>query len=263
MEPPVFKERFLIDVASGQRIATTLDGDGNNGLWLDDAKFVFVRKTGGLAKVGTWLYDRHTNASVRIAPAQLETTRMRLLRGGKEIWAVSSAGGAVVTRAKVDGSGAEELGPSMMFPPLQFPEGPPVNLGLPSAPAPAPAAAKAPPAPPAAPTSTPPVVMVPMKSAMPSPAPLAPAAAPQVLYGLCWGGTTGPSHTAYFSAPFEVHTMNQAGWTTAYRQYLRTKYDFAGNVRCATAQSLATAKQRVDAMRTQRWTVVETGWKSP
>jgi hypothetical protein len=183
---------------------------------------------------------------------------MTLLRGGKEIWAVSSAGGAVVTRAKVDGSGSEELGPSMMFPPLQFPEGPPVDLGLTPAPvAAAPPAGAVPPPPPPAPAA--PVAVVPVKP----PAPTAPSAAPQTLYGLCWGGTMGPSHTAYFSAPFEVRAMNQAGWTSAYQQYLQTKYEFTGRVRCATAQSLAIAKQRVEQMRAQRWTVVETGWKSP
>jgi hypothetical protein len=48
-----------------------LPEDADNGMWLDDSLFAFVRKTGGLAGVGTWLYDRKTNASKRIAPAQL------------------------------------------------------------------------------------------------------------------------------------------------------------------------------------------------
>jgi hypothetical protein len=258
-EPPVFKERLLVDLASGKRTTTTLDADASNGKWLDDSYFVYSRKTGGLAKVGTWLYDRRTNESKRIAPAQLETTRMTLLRGGKEIWAVSSAGGVAVTRAKVDGSGSEELGASMMFPPLQFPAGPPVNLGL--APASAPVAT-APTPPAAAPAPVAPLAVTPAKPAAPA-APTAPVTSEpaQVLYGLCWGEATGPSHTAYFSAPFEVHQMNQAGWMSAYQQDLQTKYQFAGRVRCTTAQSLELAKQRADFMRTQKWTVVETGWK--
>lgn len=132
-EPAVFKERFLIDLASGQKIPTSLPADADNGMWLDDSKFAYVRKTGGLSGVGTWVYDRHTNESKRIAPAQLETTRMTLLRGGREIWAVNTAGGVTLTRAKVDGSGSEDLGPSQMFAPMQFPVGPPVDLGLTSA----------------------------------------------------------------------------------------------------------------------------------
>ena len=259
MSPDIFKERFLIDLATGQKIPTTLPEDADNGMWLDDSLFAFVRKTGGLAGVGTWLYDRKTNASKRIAPAQLETTRMRLLRGGNEVWAVNTAGGTTLWRAKVDGSGAEDLGPSQMFAPVQFPSGPPLDLGLKAAPptplasAPTPVASVAPVAAPVAPKP-----IVPSASAPPT----ASAAPPPTPYAVCWGRQP-PAHTVYFGAPFQVHAMNVAGWSAAYKQYLADKYQFTGVIQCATSQSLAASQQRaqqtMDTLRA-RWTVVTTSW---
>ena len=260
MEPPIFKERFLLDLVSGQKIATSLTQDADGGLWLDASKLAYPRKTGGLSGVGTWLYDRNTNASIRISPTQLETTRMVLLRDGKEIWAVSSA--AVLFRAKVDGSGAEELGPSQMFAPLQFPTGTPVDLGLPPPP---PAAAAAPALAPPGAAAAPTIVRPAQPATPPTPAAAAaPAPAPQQLYAVCWGGQTGPDATAYFAAPFEVRTLNNAGWSAAFKAFLQDKYAFNGLVHCATAQSLATANQHIQQNQDQkraRWKIVETDWK--
>jgi hypothetical protein len=261
MSPEIFKERFLIDLMSGQKIPTTLLQDADNGMWLDDSKFAYVRKTGGLSGVGTWLYDRHTNTSIRIAPAQLETTRMTLLRGGKEIWAVNTAGGTTLIRAKVDGSGSEELGPSQMFAPAQFPSGPALDLGLSSAPASPPPVAPTPAAAPVSAAPAPPKPTAPAAATQPPAA--TPPPAPPTPYAVCWG-RQGPVHTVYFGAPFEVHAMNVAGWSAAYKQFLTDKYQFAGVIQCATSPSLAVSQQRaqqtMDTLRVH-WTVVATGWK--
>jgi hypothetical protein len=68
----------------------------------------------------------------------------------------------------------------------------------------------------------------------------------------------------YFGAPFQVHAMNVAGWSAAYKQYLTDKYQFTGVIQCATSQSLDASQQRaqqtMDTLRAH-WTVVTTSWK--
>jgi hypothetical protein len=257
---PIFKQRFLIDLVTGQKIPTTLDEQAHSGMWLNDSKFMYVRTTGGLSSVGTWLYDRHTNASVRIAPAQLEMTRARLLRNGAEVWAVNTARGTTLTRAKVDGSGSEELGPSQMFQPTQFPSGPPLDLGLTGPSSLSSAAAAAP----IAPVADTPVAPKPPASAAVEPTTTAVGSAAQTPYAFCWGGLSGPTQIAYFGVPFEASVRNVPAWSAAYKEFLRGKYKFAGVIHCGTLKSLAEAQQRIhqeqDAMRAH-WQIVETGWK--
>lgn len=107
--PPVFKERFLLDLTNGQHIALPFD-DQNSGVWLDDSKYLYYRDKGGLSVVGIWLYNRGDNANKRLGGGQLDMGRMVYLPKKNVVVAVSQQNGATLRKINLDGSGIQDLG---------------------------------------------------------------------------------------------------------------------------------------------------------
>ena len=77
------------------------------GVWLDESRYVYYHSTGGLARIGTWMFDLGKRASTRIChvPAGLafstadESTGLAHIPGRNALYFASVAGGGGVFRA--------------------------------------------------------------------------------------------------------------------------------------------------------------------
>jgi len=138
------------------------------------------------------------------------------------------------------------------------PDAPPVQTSPPAAAAPAKPAQVAPP---------------PVRSASPAPAAhpsggtATRAAAPGAARGaFCWAQMQGVNPTVYFSAPFETATPDVAGWSSAFKSVLASRYRFSGLVHCPVSPTLAESQDRLQQLKIlltrSHFRNVDTGWKS-
>jgi hypothetical protein len=125
---PTFKERYLLDLTSGQHIALPFD-DRNSGKWLDDSKYLYYRDKGGLGVVGVWFYNRDDNSNKRLGGGQLDLGRMCYLPTKNVVVAVSQQNGATLRKINLDGSGIQDLGSCGMDIPTRMPDRT-IDLGL-------------------------------------------------------------------------------------------------------------------------------------
>ncbi|HVX83844.1 MAG TPA: hypothetical protein VH253_03430 [Phycisphaerae bacterium] len=126
-----FQERFLLELATGKKTTLPFD-DRAAAQWFDENTCIYTRSSGGLAAVGTWLYDRTSATTKRLTGKQIEFTRAMLTPDHSQLWTVTTGGGQgySLNRLKLDGSGLDELGPSDLSTPMQLPAGTPLDLGL-------------------------------------------------------------------------------------------------------------------------------------
>ncbi len=121
------------------------------------------------------------------------------------------------------------------------------------------------PAKPTAPVAAAPVAVKPAAAgATTKPATGTPAPAGQVPYAFCFGEVTGLHQTVYFGVPFEAQVPKIPAWSTAYKEFLRNRYKFAGLVHCQSLKSQPEAQQQQRKVKDRyvaHWKVVETGWK--
>lgn len=126
--PSMFKERYLLELQTAQRTALPFD-DKCYGLWLDDAKYLYVREKGGLSSVGIWLYNLADGSNKRLGGGTIDTQRAMYLPKQNQVWAVSQQSGVTLRKINLDGSGIVDLGPCALAIPTRMPTET-IDLGL-------------------------------------------------------------------------------------------------------------------------------------
>jgi hypothetical protein len=126
---PIFKERFLLDVTTGQHTTLPFD-DHDNGVWFDDSHYIYQHNKGGLSSIGTWVYDRNANSNTHVFGGSLDYGRMVYFKKQNQLWAVSQQGGVSLKRVNLDSSGSADMGACGLEIPTRLPDGPPIDLGF-------------------------------------------------------------------------------------------------------------------------------------
>jgi hypothetical protein len=126
---PVFKERYLVNVITGQH--TTLPfTDRDFGIWFDDSHYIYQRQTGGLSSIGTWVYDRTANSNTHVFGGTIDLQRFVYFKKQNQIWSISQQGGVSLKRLNLDGSGSADMGACQLDYLARLPNTPPIDLGL-------------------------------------------------------------------------------------------------------------------------------------
>jgi hypothetical protein len=118
--PPEPGKRFLWDVTTDKRTPLPFD-DSATGTWVDSTTYLYVLTKGGQSTVGTWLYDRTSNATKRLSGNAVDLGRVVYLPKHKQAWAVSQQSGGNLIRLRLDGSPSENLGSCGLSIPQKMP----------------------------------------------------------------------------------------------------------------------------------------------
>jgi hypothetical protein len=116
----------LIDLTSGVWIPTPIEPSAG-AQWIDDKHAIFDVRSGGLANIGWWLYDRDSNSTSHIVGLRSLRGSCLVLPQQKELWAVDGGGdgGSRLKKWKLDGTGEVDLGickgePRILPPPIDL-----------------------------------------------------------------------------------------------------------------------------------------------
>jgi hypothetical protein len=128
--PPDPGKRFLWDVTNNKRTPLPFD-ETAMGTWVDSTTYLYVLTKGGLSTVGTWVYDRTSNATKRLSANAVDLSRTVYLPGHKQAWAVSQQSGGNLIRLHLDGAPSENLGScGLSIPQKMPPVDKPIDLGF-------------------------------------------------------------------------------------------------------------------------------------
>jgi hypothetical protein len=113
-------KRFLWDVTTDKRTPLPFD-ENAMGTWVDSTTYLYVLTKGGLSTVGTWVYDRTSNATKRLSANAVDLSRTVYLPTHKQAWAVSQQSGGNLIRLHLDGAPSENLGSCGLSIPQKMP----------------------------------------------------------------------------------------------------------------------------------------------
>jgi hypothetical protein len=94
----------VLDLRSGK----TMDMPRESGVWLDDRRYLYAKNTGGITQLGTYLFDRTTQKSVRLSSALMAGTGSYIADRDEVMFPVNQPSqGTILVGA--DGSNARRL----------------------------------------------------------------------------------------------------------------------------------------------------------